>query len=495
MGSSISKNISKVVTESVAKVASNVILSTQLTTNQSQVVSVTDVTGDVVISGNTFTQKANVNMKALLTALSSETVQQNLANDIAQSCKSIVAGFNIMQFPDARNEINTFVKASSEIVDTVSQECASSIAQNQVITVSRTHGSVYVTGNVVSQMATLFGDCVEKAVNNNSVFQTLKQKIDQQSSAKAEGLSLDAIIVLVAIVLGVPAASIIGGLAVAGRYLFPMSVVAGVGCLVAYNSWVDETIYSHAFSKLLRTYPNMCNSTVLASSTDYSDSESASRACAANKNCKAFDWMGITSNPNPLGRPILLDKPQTVFYSKVGENCESEISQSSDNIPVLRKAVFVKGVGPPTKIGADAYLDTSSTKYYFFDWQKKIWTLQGSFAHSDFASRNSIDWGGVRPLANVQAIAGSLYVYFNPENPARFYVYVKNPDGWKVYPTPIKGPGMIADVPKNINVTGFTTLRRKKWLMYAGASLAVVGVLGSAVAFSRPSSPRRGSAN
>lgn len=481
MGSSISKNISKVVTESIAKASSDVITSTTLTVDQSQVISVTDTTGDVVISGNTFTQKATVNMKSLLNALSNETIQQQITNDIVQACKSIVSGLNIFQFPNARNDINTFVRASTELVNTVSQECASSISQSQTINVSRTRGSVYVTNNVVSQMAKIFAECVEKAVNSNSVLQNLKQKVDQQAVAKADGLSLMQIILLVAIVLAVPMVAAIGGVTAVGKYVFPLSVVAGAGCLVAYNSWVDETVYSHAFSKLLRNYPNMCNSTVMTASTAYPTSESASKACAADKRCKAFDWMGIMTNPNPAGRPIVLDAPQTIFYSHVGDNCESEISGSTDSIPITRKPVFAKGAGPPTKLNADVYLDTLSTKYYFFDSTAKIWRLQGSFAHSDFTSRNSVDWGSVLPSNAVQAIAGSMYVYYDSNNPTRFRVYLKNPDGWKVYADGIKGPGVVADVPQNINVTGFTTVRRKDWLMYLGGSLTMIGLLGVVV--------------
>jgi hypothetical protein len=70
-------------------------------------------------------------------------------------------------------------------------------------------------------------------------------------------------------------------------------------------------------------------------------------------------------------------------------------------------------------------------------------------------------------------------------------VYVKNPDGWKLYTPPLKGPGLIADVPENINVSGFTTIKRKKWLLYFSGALLTVGILGLVVSISQKNSSQR----
>ena len=124
-----------------------------------------------------------------------------------------------------------------------------------------------------------------------------------------------------------------------------------------------------------------------------------------------------------------------------------------------------------------------TTEYYFFDQTTRQWIKQGSFAHSDFTSRNSINWGTVPPTPATQGIAGSIYVYYAASDPVYFHVYVKNPDGWKLYPTPLRGPGLIPDAPANINVTGFTTVKHRNWLLYLGGALLIVGILGSVVAF------------
>lgn len=487
MGSAVSKNITKAATEAVAKVSNNIITKTKLTTDQTQIISVTDVDGDVHISGNTFTQKANVNIKSLMNTLVQEDIQQALTMEIAQACKSIVSGLNIFQFPNAQNEINLFLKASAELMNTISLSCAASISENQVITVSRVKGSVYIENNVLSQMADIFQSCIQDAVSKNTIFQQLQEKIDQSATAKAEGLDLWQIIILIALVLGIPFISVIGGVAVVGRYLFPLSILAGAGCLTAYYTWVDESVYSHAFSTLIRNLPN-CNAQPLATtSTSFPNSTAAAQACANNRSCVAFDWQGVVIDGQ--GNHISFNPPQTTFYSSVALGCEQAIKNSPDHSKVFRSPIFVKGNGPPTKAEGDVYLDVTTADYYFFDQTSRQWSKQGSFAHSDFTSRNSINWGTVPPTATTQGIAGSIYVYYSVSDPIYFHVYVKNPDAWKLYTPPLKGPGLIPDTPANINVTGFTTITHKNWLLYLGGALLVVGVLGSVVAFASSKKP------
>jgi hypothetical protein len=481
MGSAVSKNITKAATEAVARVSSTIIQDTKLSTDQTQIISVTDVDGDVHISDATLTQKANINMKSLFNVMAQESIQQDLTMQIAQACKSIVSGLNIFQFPNAQNEINLFLKASSELMTTISQSCISKVSENQVITIKRTKGSVYIDHTVMSQMAEILGSCVEEAVSTNSIFQRLQEKIDQSATAKAEGLDLWQIIILIAIVLGIPFISVVGGLAVLGRYLFPLSIVAGAGCLVAYYTWIDETVYSHAFSTLIRNLPN-CNPQPLSTtSNNYPNSTAAAQACANNKNCVAFDWQGVVIDQ--LGNHTSFNPPQTTFYGSIGPGCEQAIINSPDHSKVFRSPIFIKGVGPPTKAEGDVYLDSATTNYYFFDIDNRTWIKQGSFAHSDFTSRNSVNWGVVLPTPSTQGIAGSIYVYYDSSNPIYFHVYVKNPDVWKLYTPPLRGPGLIPDAPVNINVTGFTTIKHRNWLMYLGGALLVVGILGSVVAF------------
>lgn len=487
MGSAVSKNITSATTEAIAKVSNNIVQQTKLSTDQTQIISVTDIDGDVTISGNTFTQKANINLKSLMNVLVQEDIQQALTMEIAQACKSIVSGLNIFQFPDAKNEINLFLKASAELVNTISQSCSSSLSENQVITVSRVKGNVYITNNLMQEFADLFQSCVQEAVSKNSIYQKLQEKVDQNATAKAEGLDLWQIIILVALVLGIPAASVVGGVAVVGKYLFPLALVAGTASLLAYYNMVSETVSSHGFSKLIRNIPD-CGATPMSRTvTAFATSNAAAQACANDKSCAAFDWQG--SAIDQQGNHISFTPPQTTFYSAVSGICEQTIKQSPDHSKVFRNPIFVKGRGRPTTANGDAYLDIATAEYYFFDQSLEMWIKQGSFAHSDFTMRNSIDWGMIVPKPNDQSKAGSIYVYYSPNDPVYFRVYVKQPDGW-IFNNPIlKGPGLIPDTPDNINVSGFTTVTHRTWLLYLGLSLLGVGLIGLIPSFKERKRP------
>lgn len=487
MGSSVSKNITKVTTEAIARVSNNIVSQTKLSTDQTQIISVTDVDGDVVISGNKFTQKANINMKSLMNALVQEDIQQALSLEIAQAAKSVVSGLNLFQFANAKNEIDMLLKASTEIVNSISQSCMSSMSENQAITVTRVKGNVYIQNNLMDQFADIFGSCVQDAVSKNTILQDLQAKIDQTATAKAEGLDLWQIIILVLIVLGVPFVSVIGGVAVVGRYLFPLSVLAGAGCITLYFNWVDETVFSHAFSPLIRFTSECDYQPLTATVTNFATSTAAAAACAANKNCAAFDWQGASIDA--AGNHTSFSPPQTTFYSNVSASCENAIKNAPDHSKVFRLPVFIKGNGPPTKPEGDVYLDLNTANYYFFDTNIAQWIKQGSFAHSDFTSRNTVNWGTIAPTPTTQGVPGSVYVLYSANNPIYFHVYIKNPDEWKLYTPPLKGPGLIPDTPININVSGFTTINHKQWLLYFGSALLVIGVLGSVLAFGSKRSP------
>jgi hypothetical protein len=482
MGASLTTNITKAATEAVAKVSNNIIQNIKLSTDQTQIISVSDVDGDVIISGNTFTQQASINMKSLMNALVQEDIQQAMTMEIAQACKSIVSGLNLFQIANAKNEIDLLLRASVELTNAISQSCAASLGENQVITVSRVKGNVYIQNNIMEQLSEIVGSCVQDAVSKNSIIQDLQNKIDQSATAEAKGLDLWQIIILILIVLGVPVVSVLGGIAVLGRYMFPLSVLGGLGCLTLWYSWFDESVYSHAFSPLIRYLSADClGQPLTATVTAFASSQAAAQACKANSNCAAFDWQGAVVDAN--GNHVSFSPPQTTFYSSVSGLCESAIKSSPDNSKLFRLPKLTKGKGPPSRPDADAYLDLNTAEYYFFNQTTKQWEKQGSFAHSDFTSRNSIDWGVMAPSQATQGIAGSIFVVYSATNPIYFHVYVKNPDGWKLFDPPLKGPGMIPDTPFNINVSGFTTLKRRDWLLYLGASLVVVGILGSAVAF------------
>ncbi|ABF82036.1 hypothetical protein MIV006R [Invertebrate iridescent virus 3] len=485
MGSSVSKNISKVATEALARASSDILLQTDLTTDQTQVISVSDVGGDVVISGNEFIQKATINMKALMNALIQENVQQNLTLQIAQAAKSIVSGFNMFQLPNAQNEIDLFVRASIELVNTISQVCTSSVSENYLIDIKRVKGSVRIQNNTVRQFVDIFGSCVQNAVASNAIFQDLQAKLDQSATSKADGLTLWQVAALVAIVLGVPVVSVIGGIAVAGRWMFPISILAGAGCLVVWSSQANTTMADHAFSRFVRNTSDCLGTALGPVLQTLPNSNAAAQSCLSNADCVAFDWQGTVVDDK--GTNKVLTPPQTTFYNKVSSICEQAVKSNPDTTRLVRLPIFAKGVGSPQSKAsppADVYLDTATTNYYFFDPPTNMWVKQGTFAHAEWsAAKNQIDWGTITPTVSTPGTPGNIYVYYGSDNPIYFYVYVKTADSWSLYTPTLRGPGLVTDTPATINVSGFKVNQRRQWLLYLGVALIIVGIFGSILAF------------
>lgn len=490
MGASISKNISNAVTKAVAKVSSNIIQKTQLSQDTSQVVSVSRVHGDVHISGNTFSQRANVNMQALLDALSTEEAQQSIMQELAQEAKSVTSGLNIGQFSDAQNTMNLLMEATINLLTSIGQTCSAFNRQNQSIVVKRVSGNVYIQDNVFEQMYDILQNCTEQAVSNNRLVQDLSSKLSQTASAKSEGLSGWVLVALLAVFIGVP---VIGGV-VAGRailkFIFPIILVAGIILLVLYYVRGQQVMKEVGFSTFIKNTPLCAASGERVPSQAYANTVDASNACKADETCNAFDWQGIEIAQD--GTYTVLADPVTRFYSGVYGDCKTAIKP--DNVKLLRYATFFEGALDPNSDPAlvdakkgDVYLNTASAVWF----QKVIdWQPRGAITTQYF---NRVAWGHNNPSVpraqgasyNVpmldSPVADDVYAYASQHNPAYLYLFRYDAaNGW-IQEQKIRGPGLVPDTPAIINASGFRETERTAWMLYAGIAGIVIGAIGSGV--------------
>jgi hypothetical protein len=493
MGAAVSKNVSNAVTRAVAKVSSNIIQKTQLSQDMAQIISVRNVHGDVHISGNTFTQRANVNMHALLDALSTESAQQSIMQELAQEAKSVTSGLNLGQFSDAQNTMDLLMEATINLLTTISQTCKAFSTQHQSIIIKRVSGNVYIQDNVFQQMYDILQNCTEQAASNSKLLQDLSSKLSQTATAKSEGLSGWILVAMLAVLIGVPVVGgVVGGKLVL-KFIFPIILVAGIILLILYYVRGKQIMKMVGFSTFIKDTPicSVVNEHVPVN--PYITTIEASNACKADENCQAFDWKGINIAPN--GTYTVLDNPVTTFYSGVSNSCRMAIKP--DTVSILRYPNFLQGELDPNSDPSlaasspkkgDVYLNTQTGEWY----QKVIqWQPRGTITTHSF---NRIAWGhinlsipsssnGVRSQMLDSPQADDVYVYANQHNPAFLYLFRYDTNNGWVQERKIKGPGLQPDTPSVINSSGFKEIQRTTWMLYSGLAALTIGAIGSGIMF------------
>lgn len=489
MGASVSKNVSDAVTRAVAKVSSSIIQNTQLTQDTSQIISVTDVTGDVNISGNVFTQKATVNMHALLDAISSEESQQSIMDELAQDAKSYTDGLNIAQFSDAQNTMNLFMEATINLITSIGETCMAFNRQYQTITVERVAGAVSIQNNVFDQMYNIIQNCTEQATSNSKLVQDFSAKLSQTASATSEGISGWILVALLAVLIGMP---VVGGVVFGKailKFIFPIILVIGIVFLILYYTRGKEEIKTVGFSSFIDATPECKgepSETVITDGT-YNTVSEASNACTSDANCKAFDWQAIKILSSQMGYETLAS-PKTVFYKNISNNCRTSIKH--DNVKLLHTPSFFKGsTDPPNLAGSikgDVYLNTE-TGIWFQLIDNGEWQIKAPITTRTF---NRIDWGsldptttktGSNPLLSAPA-NNDVYAVYHGSNPQYFYVYryTDTSTEW-LLEHKIIGPGLIPATPAVINASGFKEIVKPSWMMYTGIAAIVIGAIGSSI--------------
>lgn len=478
MGASVSRNATKVVNKVVAKVSSKIIQDTKLSENQNQLISVKNIDGDVFVIGNRFYQNAYINVKVLMDALSSQEAQNDIMMEISQEAKSMIKGLNIFQVSVADNSLDILIDAMINISTQVSQVCLAQYDQFQRIVVERVKGNVYIQNNVFDQVADILFSCVQQVVSENKAINDLKEKLDQQASAKAEGLSSWVIIGIFLIIIGVPVGGVVlGGKAIL-KYLFPILVIFGIGLLVAYALYTHTDMKYVDFSKLISS-TSVCLGQSTSTTTQFQSVARANEACMNSKDCVALDWHVVDTTKNP---PVPIDKPRTTIYSRVDSGCSGNIAQ--DNVPTLRVGrVFSGPINPtssPTVKGSngDVYVNTTSSAY--FRVISNRWVYERDVV-ADTSKIRSLTVSDKKPTL-VKGVDGDYYVYYNRNSPIYLFVYAfVSGKGWVQAKDKVRGPGLVPNVPSASNISGFKVQIHKPWLMYTGITAVVVGLIGTAV--------------
>jgi len=479
MGQSSSKNIINAVTKSIATVTANIIQKTQLSTDQSQIISVMDVEGDVVITGNRFTQTAQLNMKALFDALNTEAAQQQIVTQLGQEAKSLISGLNILQFAKAENVMSTLVDASINLISNISETCGVGGQQFQNITIERVKGDVLIQNNVFDQVSNIFQDCASKAVANSSTIQTLSQQLNQLSTSQAKGISPLFIALIVAAIIGIPVLGVVTIGTSILKYIFPLMLLASAILFVLYYRSGTDEMDIIGFSTFIENSP-ICNAELLAK-TRYDTAAQAANGCAVNSMCQAFDFK-TDFTIDGVNTPVTGDN--TAHYTSVSPQCKASLGQDKAPVLVTPKNIF-KGDGSPAGLTesalGDLYFDTVSAQWYQKD--ATGWNLGGKVTEIPYSS---LDVGTISPLQDPSVIPNvqenSVYVFLEKSYYRNFIVYRFVGGQWTLEKRIPGAKALFGNTTLN-NSSGFKYQAKSTWMLYTAIALLIIGVIGTVYAY------------
>lgn len=489
MGGSSSKNVANITTEAVSSQTMDIINDSKTTGGQNQIISITNVDGDVVIKDNVMNQNAVINTDSLLKNLSTQKAQQDLSQKLAQSAKAITSGINLFQFSKSENILNAFMMASVDLTTNIKETCGNNLQQNQTIKVDRVNGNVTVADNQMKNINKIFSKCVNSNMTNQSSIQDLQQQVDQSAVAESKGFSIWALVAIAVIALLAMVMPIIlpigGALAMLSKFLFPLLMLVGIILIALYFTKKKKTMISYGFSNLIQPEPGKlrCRARVVSTSTDYATAADAEKACMGMDNCNAYDWKGFDIDSQ--GNAKRLDKPVTTFYTNASRDDCPVITKQQDKSRIVRMPKVVVSEKDPrsetsTFLAGDVYINPQNTKWYRLgdtEWKENDPLVDNFKGTIKFISENtntpSDDDGKEGDV--IVKFAGDFVPYFN--------VFLRGKQTWDKTETTL--PGYAPDVPTDLNggsafnSTGFKYDDRYPLFLWIGIGLSSVGLFGT----------------
>lgn len=521
MGSSTSRNVSKSALEAVSNVASSIVQNLNVEDNQSQIISVSDVIGDIDISNNTFTQKATINMSALLNAMVDQSAQQKLTEELTQSAKSLISGINLFNFSNAQNQIENYVKAVVNITTNINQLCAASNNNSQQIIIQRVKGDVTIQNNVFDQMTNIFTQCLGKAISENAVIQELQSKIDQSSSSETKGLNLNFLIIIgiIIIIVGI----VVPVLFSKTQVIFALFLIAGIVFLSLYFLKPNYEMVSSMFSTSFENNP-YCDIQSASYSIKSKDLKpiDAETYCKKDKTCKAYSYHGqypyysITDldKGNFENYKDLEEKEYKIYSSiNLNEDCKKTLSKQDKSIlsPIIKIGFYGRDPEFEDLKNFNVFINSNSSDIYVII--KNQWNF-----HENIRNSLGITDESILVTTNENEMYNQNFILFTIENNSNDNIYIngqfleklnsKDSHNLFVFSIPPNGCNSIdclkkvsfnfdqlhledVKVSEYVNTSGMKKTIRNKYFLYLGIFLLIVGCVGFFIFLSNRNSNKK----
>lgn len=476
MGVAESKNVSEQLISAVTKTAIKFVQGETANIQNSQLIQVIDVDGDVTIEGNIVTSTIQINMQALLQTLATEQAQQDIAIQVEQVAKSLVKDINLGNISNATNIVRQTINDTIDISIASTQSCAAQGIANQTIQVSHVVHNVIIRDNHLTAVAKSIQDCIQRSIGNSSSVQTLQDMVNQTASSTAKGFSLTQLSILAGIiVLGLAVVFIgpeVAPFLAVGKNPILISILFLIIALVFLGIWWFWTGTSFSSTLWSNLYQNECKPVHVIKTIPVSDADEAARLAEQEPMCQAFDFIAQQKIGN-VWSPI--PRPQCILYSAYGTPC----NLTTDDSPLLTTRIVHISSNPA--IGQNFVLGSIWINVQTGNYQEFItgpagtgWSVATAihpnvFKFSHVTIMNAIvEPNTIFPPNEWELIA---------EDPAlTFYILRKNDQRFEV-----KGPGYTADSTKVPNVSGYRVKVRKQWALYAAGGFLFLALVAGLV--------------
>ncbi|WRW24652.1 myristylated membrane protein [Singapore grouper iridovirus] len=487
MGAAQSVNGVKIVTNAYAEIMTDLAVDQDITADQTQVFSIDNVSGDVYVEGTVMTEKLVINLASLMKAVTNQSSQDELIDNIAQQAQAAVSGLNFAQFAFVTNNIDRLITACVKLSVDMRVSCTAKVEMTQSFSVSSVMGDVRVKDVRMEEFSDVISTCALNAAINNAQLSDIVSQIKQRGDATATGLNPMAL--LAAVVLAIVGLPLGAGFLAGRRVVGPLMMVAGmVGGGALAMGYVPEPIKLTGFAP----EPDLTAVVPVAVENGLTLKAAISKL-TGDSQYGAVYWQ----NYKVTGTTAVKLNQTVSYYAPPNFDpvtwTASEPAQKQPSFRVF--PTLFQGQGLP-KISyrlaygtvaltqgperGDVYLDSTTGNYYVL---KDGWKLNGTIPGA--IKDRPEAWGIVDPNETTALTGSERYTWVDPYTRVQGTLWYKPKDSheWvkeRQDPVPINVP--LTETPSDFNVWVYKDATAKKivgWVS-AGAGAAGAGLTASA---------------
>lgn len=474
MGAVFSTNVAKTNVDVISNVLSSVVSNNISNSTNSQIISVTDVVGNVDIEGNSLSSTVEVKNSALLSSLQDTTIQDKLTFELGEAAKAMLKDIAIGEVSTATNIASSTLSETINITTNLTNTCQSSVTESQSIVVNKVNGNVVVNNNHLTELLGQVNECITNAIGNSKATQSLQSTLELASTASLQGVSIWGIASILGFLVLGAAVVLIGPEVVpiiaAGKnpiLLAAFALVISAVFFIIYFAWTSTNFTSTCFSKL---YADECKPVEEIKRVNVSTADEAGRIAHAESKCVAYDFVKYTKEGASGTQPSsstpeewqVLDQPYCVLYSKVGA---CPVLQDTKPMLYYRK-IWVGSTFPPRNSfeAGMIYIDTMKGEYAVLDTladysspRMQSLSVKGAFK---FTNKNYPRTPHIQPTTTFSL------------PPTR---ELKLDKGNIILDTDLLAKALF--IAPDSNVTGKQIKVRKSWALYTGIGFGALGLL------------------